>query len=279
MQTYIVQAGDTLYGISKQFGISVEDIKLSNNLSDNTIVVGQSLLIPSVGTTTLYIVKAGDTLYSIANRFNTTVNDLIRINNLKSNVLHIGQQLKIPVNDSGGSDEYVLYIVKAGDTLYSISRQYGISVSSLRKYNNLSSNLLSIGQQLKIPTTVNDDENTEDIIIYVVRAGDSLYSIAKRYGMTVDELMKLNNLTSTTLKVGQPLRLVFQENNTIPIDSSCYGEGYSEPVFVTYTVQSGDNLYSIAKRYGVTVDSIIQLNNLKNTNLSIGQVLKIKESE
>ena len=68
MQTYIVQPGDTLYGISGQFGVSIEDIKLENNLSSNVLVVGQVLKIPSTSTTSLYVVKKGDTLYSIARK-------------------------------------------------------------------------------------------------------------------------------------------------------------------------------------------------------------------
>ena len=93
MQTYIVQRGDTLYGISGQFGISVEDIKLSNNLTSNNIIVGQVLKIPSENTTSLYVVKSGDTLYKIAREFNTTVDEIKRLNNLTNNILSVGQIL------------------------------------------------------------------------------------------------------------------------------------------------------------------------------------------
>ena len=78
MQTYIVQRGDTLYGISSQFGISIEDIKLENGLNNNVIFVGQVLRIPTVSTTALYIVKTGDTLFSIAKRYDTTVLELVK---------------------------------------------------------------------------------------------------------------------------------------------------------------------------------------------------------
>lgn len=278
MQTYIVQSGDTLYGISKQFGISVEDIKLTNNLSSNNIVVGTSLVIPSAATTSLYIVKTGDSLYSIAKRYDTTVADLMRINNLKSNVLHVGQQLKIPINDIG--NDYIIYVVKSGDSLYTISKKYGITVNDLRKYNNLASDLLSIGQQLRIPNSGGggNDSVSDDTLIYIVKSGDTLYSIAKKYNMSVDNLKKINNLSSNNLSIGQPIKVLIQEGNAIPIGSSCYGEGYNEPSYVTYVVRSGDSLYVIAKRYGVSVDSIKKLNNLSSNNLSIGQILKIKEN-
>lgn len=280
MQTYIVQSGDTLYGISKQFGISVEDIKLTNNLSSNNIVVGTSLVIPSAATTSLYIVKTGDSLYSIAKRYDTTVADLMRINNLKSNLLHVGQQLKIPINDIGNGNDYIIYVVKSGDSLYTISKKYGITVNDLRKYNNLSSDLLSIGQQLKIPNSGSGGNGSvsDDTLIYIVKSGDTLYSIAKKYNMSVDNLKKINNLSNNNLSIGQPIKVLIQEGNAIPIGSSCYGEGYNEPSYVTYVVRSGDSLYVIAKRYGVSVDSIKKLNNLSSNNLSIGQILKIKEN-
>lgn len=275
MQTYIVQNGDTLYGISKQFGISVHNIKLANNKNDNTIVVGESLLIPSAATTTLYIVKVGDTLYSIAKRFNTTVSDLIRINNLKTNFLSIGQQLKIPINED--NSEYIIYTVRAGDSLYSIARRYGLTVNSLIKYNNLSSNILTIGQKLKIPNKNTESEFEDDLIIYIVKVGDTLYSIAKKYGMTVDKLIEINNLKSSILVPGQPLKIILVESNEIPFGASCYGEGYTEPAYITHVVVRGDNLYEIAKKYGVSVESIKKLNNLDSNLLNIGQILKIRE--
>jgi len=274
MQRYIVQNGDTLYGISKQYGISVEEIKLANNLENNNIVVGQSLIIPKVGNTLIYVVQSGDSLYSIARKYGVTVNSLIDINNLSSNLLSIGQKLKIPVINT--DNNYYLYTVKVGDTLYSIARSNNTTVDTIKVFNNLNSNLLNVGQQLKIPID-NKTEEESDYLIYVVKEGDSLYSIARKYGMNVNDLITLNNLTSNVLSIGQQLRIISNKDNVIPIGSSCYGEGYMEPTFITYVVKRGDNLYNIAKKYNVSVDSIIKLNNLNSNNLSIGQVLKIKE--
>lgn len=284
MQTYIVQRGDTLFGISKQFGISIEDIKLANNLQSNNIVVGSSLLIPSAATTTLYIVKAGDSLYSIAKRFNTTVSDLIRVNNLKSNVLSIGQQLRIPINDISSDNGYIVYVVKAGDSLYSIAKKYGTTVDNLRRFNSLNSDLLSVGQKIRIPDRNSSNESGsgevgDSDLVYIVKAGDSLYSIAKKYGVSVNDLIAINNLKSNALSIGQHLKIPYRSGSVIPIGSSCYGEGYNEPSYVTYVVRSGDNLYNIARKYGVSVDSIKKLNNLTSNSLSIGQILKIKEND
>ena len=142
MQTYIVQTGDTLYGISKQFGVSIADIVAENNLSTFVLRVGQVLKIPSIETTTLYIVKEGDTIYSISRKFNVSVDDIIRINNLNSNLIAAGRELFIPVPGDGG---YLLYEVVSGDTLYSISRKYDVDIQTIREINSLSNNNLSIG--------------------------------------------------------------------------------------------------------------------------------------
>ena len=279
MQTYVVQMGDTLYGISKQFGVTVEELRLENDLTGNTLMVGQILKIPTIETTSLYVVKKGDTLYSIASRYGVSVNSLMSLNNLNSATLSIGQQLRIPINGTS-SEDYFIYTVKVGDNLYSIARRYGVTVENIKNVNNLTSNLLSIGQQLKIPVINNNDIDNQ-YSTYIVQSGDTLYKIANRYGMTVSQLMEINNLKTTALSIGQVLKVNSSGGSSsgVPLGTSCYGQGYKEPTFITYTVKKGDNLYNIARKYGVSVDFLIELNNLKNNNLSIGQVLKIREVE
>ena len=146
-----------------------------------------------------YTVKSGDTLYGIAKKYNTTVDELKRINNLTSNILQIGQILKIPGSQT---DNYFNYIVKKNDTLYSIARNYNTTVDEIKKINNLTSNIISIGQVLKIP---NNNEN--QYINYTVVKGDTLYGIAKKYNTTVDEIKRINNLTSNILQIGQILKI------------------------------------------------------------------------
>lgn len=280
MQTYIVQKGDTLYGISKQFGVSVQDIKTANNLSNNTITVGQTLMIPSMNTTIFYIVKKGDTLYSIASNYGVSVDEIKSLNNLKSNTLSIGQQLRIPVNDNVQDEPfgYTIYTVRVGDTLYSIAKKNNTTVEQIKNINNLTTDVLTVGQQLKIPyNTMLDDAFDNDYLIYVVKKGDSLYSIAKKYNMSVAKLIEINDLKSNVISIGQQLKVIVGKDNAIPLGSTCYKEGYTGPSYETYTVKRGDNLYNIAKKYGVTVDSIKKLNDLTSNDLSIGQILKIKE--
>lgn len=275
MKNYTVQKGDTLYGISKQFDVPIETIKRLNNLTSNTISIGQKLQIPTTQTTTIYTVKSGDTLYKIANLYNTSVKELIELNNLSSTSLSIGQQIKVPVEeDNTTNNEYVNYTVKKGDNLYSIATEYGVSVETIKQINNLTNNLLSIGQVLKIPTKNIEIGYKE----YEVKAGDSLYSIAQKFNTTVNDIIKENNLQTTILSVGQILKIPTSKTETLPDTiKECFGEGYMEPKYETYTVKRGDNLYDIARKYNTTVIHLMDLNNLTSTNLQIGQVLKVRE--
>ena len=197
---YVVKKGDSLWKIATSYGISVDELKKANNLTSNNLDIGQLLFIPSEQkeeTGIVYVVKAGDSLWKIANSYGISVSELKSANNLSSDVLSIGQQLKIP---SGGVTS-TIYVVKAGDSLWKIANSYGISVSELKSANNLTSDVLSIGQQLKIPSGGVSE------IIYVVKAGDSLWKISNNYGVSVDSIKKLNNLTSNLLSIGQQLKI------------------------------------------------------------------------
>lgn len=199
---YTVKSGDSLWSISRKFGITVDELKSANNLSSNLLSVGQNLIIPgkeAQATGDEYVVKKGDTLYSIARKYNTSVDNLKSINNITTDSLAIGQIIKLPSTSSTASDTY---IVKKGDSLYSIARTYNTSVDKLKEINNLTSNALAIGQVLKLPSS-----NASENLVYTVKKGDSLYSIAREYGTTVDAIKKLNNITSNTLSIGQKLLL------------------------------------------------------------------------
>ncbi len=200
---YIVQKGDTLWGIARKFGISVDELKSANNLKDNSLSVGESLKIPKENESVNedeYIVKSGDTLYGIAKKYNLTVNELKELNNLTSDSLSIGQKLKVKKTLNNNSNTYV---VEKGDTLYGIANKFNVTVDELKKANNLSNNTLSIGEVLTIP----NDNNNQNTIIYTVQKGDTLYSLARTYKTTVDEIKRLNNLTSNNLSLNQKLIL------------------------------------------------------------------------
>lgn len=220
-----------------------------------------------------YTVKKGDTLYGISNQFGVSVVDLKNLNNLKDNNLKIGQVLKISQSSGKNPDSTVNYIVKKGDSLYSIARVYKTTVQEIQKLNNLKSNALSIGQELKIPENyVNDaSANLPTYINYTVKKGDSLYSIAKRYGITTDTIIKDNALKNNLLSIGQNLKIRTKEDSIV---EECFGNESSDKN-IEYIVKKGDSLYSIAKKYNTDVSTIMKNNNLKSSNLSIGQILKI----
>ena len=197
--TYKVIAGDTLYGIAKKLNTTISELKKINNLTNDSISIGQILKVPlktvDLGDTELYQVKKGDTLYSIANKYGITLKELKAINSLTDDNLAIGQLLNVP----SGLSLVNTYTVSPGDTLYSIAKKFGIDIEDIKEKNDLANNMLKIGQKLIIPLA----EDTT----YVVKTGDTLYGIAKKFNTTVDNLKKLNNLVDDILSVGKILIL------------------------------------------------------------------------
>lgn len=154
------------------------------------------------------------------------------------------------------------HVVAPGDTLYSIARRYGTTVDALKAANGLTSDIIRVGQTLQVGTSL---PQTPSVGTYhtVVR-GDTLYSLARRYGTTVDAIMRANGLTSPSIYVGQ--QLLVSAAPVPPIGTT------------TYTVVRGDTLYSIARRYGTTVDAIKAANNLTSNYIYVGQRLAIPQS-
>ncbi len=267
--TYTVQKGDSLWSIAKRFNVGINEIKNANNLTSSLISVGQQLVIPGTApsdqTNVTYVVQKGDSLWSIANANNTTVDEIANLNDLGSNTIYVGQVLQIP--NSGNNtvipDTNLTYNVQSGDTLYSIALKYNTTPVAIMRKNNLTNNLLTVGQTLIIPNDVestgDNQDQTDTENTYIVQKGDSLYSISRKFGITIDALKNNNNIVDNTLIVGQVLSIPTQNENTSNL----------------YVVKRGDNLWSIAQKYGVTVNAIRILNNLTSDVLKIGQTLII----
>ena len=216
---YTVKRGDTLYSIASQFSTTVQKLKSLNNLTSNNLQIGQVLLVtektyPEVST---YTVEKGDTLYGIANKFSTTVQAIKKINNLTTNTLLPGQQIYIPTPSTPTPTQptnppvpqepetpYLIYIIQRGDSLWKISQKYDIPVNDIIAFNNLSSANLQIGDELRIPITSQED-NTSNQFSYTVKKGDTLWSIAKQFNVSVDSIKTTNNLASNLLTLGQTL--------------------------------------------------------------------------
>jgi len=160
----------------------------------------------------------------------------------------------------------VYYTVKRGDTLWSIAKRYGTTVQEIAQINRIANpNLIYPGQNLRITTNINEGSTSEmGHKIYTVVRGDNLWNIAKRYGTTVQEIAQINNISNTRLIYpGQRLKIPYnQESNNQTI---------------TYTVRRGNTLWGIARRYGVTVNYLANLNGIRNPRLIYpGQIIKIK---
>ena len=208
----------------------------------------------------IYTVKIGDSLWSIAKRYGLTVDKLKQLNNLNNNTIYIGQKLKISdYIEPNNIEDYIVYIVKRGDTLYSIAKAYNIELNELKKYNNLDNNILSINQELKIPIkNIEEEQINTEYTEYIVKKGDSLYNISKIYGIPIEEIMKFNKLNTNLLSIGQMIKIPVSTNTNIE-----------------YTVKNGDTLYKIANTYNTTVNNIKNKNNLKDNNIYVGQKLII----
>ena len=159
--SYVVQKGDTLYSIASKFKTTVDKIKELNDLKNNNLTIGSTLIVDDrSGISSVlecfgegnfdnsnyinYMVVKGDNLYNLARKYNTSVEQIKLINNLSSNDLSIGQILKIPNNGSS------TYIVQKGESLYSIAKKLNTTVNEIKRKNNLTSNLISVGQELII---------------------------------------------------------------------------------------------------------------------------------
>ena len=249
-----------------------------------------------------YTVQAGDTLYSISRKSGVSVNQLLSLNGLSLNsVIRPGQSLSLgnntkqttntvvstPVSTTSVSKANGTYTVKAGDTLYGISRKFGMSLSQLISSNGIStSSIIRPGQTLRVvggeasATVVRTSTSTARTSggNYVVQAGDTLYSIARRSGMSLNSLLTLNGLSqSSIIYPGQSLTVSQSEGNfTTPVSTKTNSASSVVSTSGTYTVKAGDTLYSIARRSGVSLSSLLSLNGLSQSSvIRPGQTLNV----
>lgn len=266
--TYTVKSGDTLYLLSKRFGTTVNRIKELNQLTTENLYVAQQLKLPLYS----YTVASGDLLWKIAERFHTTVERIKSVNQLTSDHIYVGQSLYIPAEEAvtPTEPETISYTVVAGDTLYLIAKKHQTTVDAIKQKNHLTTDSINVGQVLEIPETTPIEKEPETnkpegqpSIIYIVAAGDTLYKISQKFGVTVQEIQKMNNLTTTNIYVGQKL--------TIPTVKQPEKE-------IEYVVVSGDTLSAIAKKFQSTVAAIKERNNLKSDMIYVNQHLFIPQN-
>lgn len=303
--TYTVKSGDSLWGISQKFGTSVNQLKQLNNLSSNVIYVGQVLKIKekTQSTTTsnssskTYTVKSGDSLWSIANNHNTSVSNLKSINNLKSDTIYVGQVLKLTKettsnnqqnsNNNSQSSSDVYYTVRSGDSLWKIATSHDTTVNDLKSINKLSSNTIYVGQKLKIKEGKNNQSSSQNqsststsqsssVKTYTVKSGDTLWGIANKNNTSVSSIKEKNNLKSDNIYVGQVLTISGNKTSGSTTNKNqSSSQQQSSSSSQTYTVKSGDSLWSIANNHDMTVSQLKQNNNLSNDVIYVGQKLNV----
>ena len=239
---------------------------------------------PAADAVTVHAVRRGDSLERIARRYGATVEGLRRANGLGSSLIHPGQSLRIPGAErpagggAGGSVETpaanaaVVHVVRRGDSLERIARRYGATVEGLRRANGLGSSLIHPGQSLRLPGARGLADGTAGgpgespaphaAAVHVVRRGDSLERIARRYGATVEGLRRANGLGSSLIHPGQSLRV--PEAGPAAADS-----------ITLHVVRRGDTLDRIARLYGATIGALRRANGLSSSLIHPGQSLRI----
>ena len=299
--TYTVQSGDTLWGIANTHDTTVNNLKQINDLTSDTIYVGQVLKLKQQSNSTsnqapqstadTYTVQSGDTLWGIANTHDTTVNNLKQINDLTSDTIYVGQVLKLTQQSTtqqasskpSQSNSSDFYTVKAGDSLWKIAMGNDLTVDHLKQMNNLTTNTIYVGQQLRIkegqtnsqPSQSNSQTNqsSQNTGTYTVKAGDTLWGIANDHDTTVNALKQNNHLSSDTIYVGQVLSL--GQTSSTSSHNQATASAQSSTSNGTYTVKSGDTLWSIANANDMTVAQLKQKNDLSNDTIYVGQKLNV----
>ncbi len=242
-ETHTVQIGETLFSISKEYDVSIQMLREWNNLSDNELEVGQTLIVGKEQTT----------------------------------------------QQANTASDAVTHKVRPQETLFSISKQYNVTISELKQWNNLSSNNLEIGQEITIypPKETSGTElpesstsslvvnsTTESNTYYTVKSGDTLYKIASQHNMTLDELKTLNDLTSNTIRVGQRLT-VRKAGQAAPSVAQNAGDSTPQGAFVIHTVGQGSTLQSILRKFNMTEAEFRALNPDHSSSLRSGQEVTV----
>jgi len=217
-------------------------------------------------------VKAGETLFSIAKTYNITVKQLREWNSLEGNQLRIGQVLLV-TNPEGGDADTVVHEVEPQETLFSLSKEYGVSIAEIKQWNNLEDNALKIGQSLIIHTGGDDKRDlsgtggTASLVesktetantYYTVKSGDTLFEIAREHGMSVTELKNLNDLASDVIRVGQVLTV--RSTTTAPSVAADAMESSPQGKFVVYRLEQSQSLDEILQKFNMAESEFAALN-------------------
>jgi len=230
-----------------------------------------------------HTVQKSETLFGIAQKYGVEVSQLKDWNNLQGNSIEVGQSLIIKPQDnasnSKNNSDAITHTVKSQETLFSISKQYNVRIAELKSWNDLSTNNLEVGQELTIypskaskqpQQSVVVDKETQQNSYYTVKSGDSLYRIAQQHGMTIDELKKINDLSSNTIRVGQRLTV---RSNSAPPSVAKSMESSPQGKFIEYKVsESSISLENLLSKFKMSEEEFRELNpGLSSTTFRSGR--------
>lgn len=268
--THKVKAGETLFSISQQHNVTVEDLKKWNGLSSTLIYANQTLQIGSTSTDSsssstptttssnhTYTVKSGDTLYRIAKNNGTSVQQLKKWNNLSSHLIYVNQVLKIsgtgtvssspsaPVQEktnetqaSPAPSNSKSYKVQPGDTMWSVAQRHGISISQLKQWNNLSSNTIYINQVLQVggQAAAQAKPSTPSTSTPAPAPAQESKSVSKEITVEATAYTAYcagcSGITATgiDLRSNPNRKVIAVDPRVIPLGSRVYVEGYGEAI-------------------------------------------------
>ncbi len=232
------------------------------------------------GNSLRYRVKRGDSLGRISNRYNVSVASLRKANRLKGSTIRVGQMLTIPGRGYTSRSDYgyasndrvkIRYRVNSGDTLGAIAARHQVSISTIKRANNIRGSAIFVGQFLSIPDAVAPKYVARSGTPgkYRVSRGDTLGKIAQRHGVSVSAIKSANNINGSTIMAGQTIR--------IPgANGSNAGTTSNSKATIKYKVKRGDTIGSVAGRHGVSVSSIKSANNISGSKILVGQTLTIR---
>lgn len=307
--THKVKKGESLFLIAQNYNVSVDELKKLNNLTVGKIKPGQTIKINqptetmasvaepaqpvSAVKTITHKVKSGESLFIIAQNYNVSVDELKKLNNLTVGKIKPGQTIKInqPTETLANAKESaktvsttktITHKVKSGESLFLIAKNYNVSVDDLKKLNNLSDGKIKPGQEIRIGQGTEIADNSVETakteaavktVKHKVTKGESLFSIAKDNNTTVEELKKLNNLTTSEIKFGQELEI---NQGTRSIDNN-KSKVETKTKSIHHKIKSGESYYSIAQKFGCTMNELKEWNSKLGSKLKIGDVLVIQQ--
>jgi LysM repeat protein len=263
----------------------------------------------NTGTQGTYKVQSGDSVWLVADKHGMTMDELIRLNGIQDNFIYPGQTLTVaksgstsanqssqsstPSTPNKNTDSEGTYTVQSGDSVWLVADKHGMTMDELIRLNGIQDNFIYPGQTLTVAkggststnqsnqsnTTTTPNSNTASQGTYTVKSGDSVWLVADKHGMSMDELVRLNGIQDNFIYPGQTLNVAKGNSASTstptpstPSKANTGGQG-------TYTVQSGDSVWSVADKHGMTMDELIRLNGIQDNFIYPGQTLTVSKGD